>query len=588
MAIYKILEVANTHGGDKKYVISLIEEFRSFTDCAMKFQPFKYDKIATPDFEWYPVYQQLFFNESEWKEIIDLAATTKDIWLDLFDEYGITILKENLKKIYGLKLQASVIDNLNILRQLSQLDLSKVHLILNISGFDIFTIKTKLESIQKILNPKEILIEVGFQAYPTSVPDSGLSKIKVLKENFANRIVFADHVDATSDDAIWLPVLAAFQGVNIIEKHIKHSILETKYDHYSSINVTTYEKLSDKLDLYAGILKEPFINNREREYLKKTLQIPIVNRNLRAGEIISMLSDIDFKRSGLSGLNVTDLRKYLDSYYITADEIKKGHAISKLGLKKATIATIIACRLKSSRLPKKAILKIGKLSSVELCVKNSLRFKNINHTILATSDLEEDKPLENYTYRNDVIFQKGDAEDVIKRYLSICDQLKIDIVIRITADMPYVAEEIFDLLLASHFSNGADFTYATNAAVGTSIEVISTSALRKIKEYFPSADYSEYMSWYFKNNPDHFKLNQIELPAELSRNYRLTLDYQEDLILFNKIEENFGDQEFGLKDIFDYLDKNPAIAAINSNLSLKYLTDQNLIAKLNKATKIQQ
>jgi len=399
--------------------------------------------------------------------------------------------------------------------------------------------------------------------------------------------VFADHVDSTSDDTIWLPVLAVLQGVHLIEKHIKHSMLETKYDHYSSIDVSAFTKLSEKLDLYEPVLREPFINQREADYLKKTQQIPILKRDMKAGETISIVHDLDFKRSGMTGMTIGELKECLADYHLAAQEIKAGQAIGKTVLKKATIATIIACRLKSSRLPKKALLKIGKLPSVELCIKNALKFKNVNHTILATSTVEEDAPLKDHIYRTDVTFHRGDPDDVVQRYLDICDLLKIDVVIRITADMPYVSDEIFNLLFDAHFASGADFTWATNGAVGTSVEVVNVSAMRKIKEHFPSADYSEYMSWYFRNNPEHFKLNPVDLPPDLSRNYRLTIDYEEDLIMFNKIEEHFEDKEFGLKDIFDHLDKNPEVAAINGSIILKYQTDQDLIDRLNKFTKIQ-
>ena len=49
------------------------------------------------------------------------------------------------------------------------------------------------------------------------------------------------------------------------------------------------------------------------------------------------------------------------------------------------------------------------------------------------------------------------------------------------------------------------------------------------------------MTWYMRNNPEFFSLNILDLPEELVRDYRLTLDYQEDLdmfnVLFNKLEE---------------------------------------------------
>lgn len=57
-----------------------------------------------------------------------------------------------------------------------------------------------------------------------------------------------------------------------------------------------------------------------------------------------------------------------------------------------------------------------------------------------------------------MVFHKGDPEDVIKRYLGIVEKLKIDIIIRVTADMPFVSSIIVEKLLKSHFSEGADYT----------------------------------------------------------------------------------------------------------------------------------
>ena len=106
--MYYIIEVANTHGGSASYLNSLIEEFQSIQgNVGIKFQPFKFDRIALPDYEWYPVYEKLFFEKSEWNKFIDKASQTKDVWLDLFDSYGVEILNENLNKVYGCLLYTS-------------------------------------------------------------------------------------------------------------------------------------------------------------------------------------------------------------------------------------------------------------------------------------------------------------------------------------------------------------------------------------------------------------------------------------------------------------------------------------------------
>lgn len=588
--MYNILEVANTHAGDINYVFSLLKEFEEFdkvNQFGIKFQPFKYDKIATQDFEWYPVYQELFFSEDEWKSILFEANKTKDVWIDLFDEYGVLIIENNIDKVHGIKLQTSILDNIRVYQALEKLDLSKMKLILNIAGRekeDIDKILTKYMN----LNIEEILIEVGFQAYPTKLEDSGLAKIKYLQKHYNNKIVFADHISGIDKDAQILPLIASMYGVDYIEKHIMHSSLETKYDHFSSVKYETYKELISMQQRFVPLLDSDFINEAESNYLKTTYQVPILEENKENGTLIDITNDFQFRRSGKQGLTLDSIQNLVDNYYLLNNSKKVGETIQKEDLKKSNIAAIIACRLKSTRLAKKALLKIGDISSIELCIKNTLKLNDVNHVVLATSDNEQDAELSNYTYNDSVVFHQGDAEDVIRRYIDIIDTLKIDVLIRITGDMPYVSQEITDYLLKSHFQNGADYTVAKEVAVGTGVEIINTSALRKVKEYFPNTKYSEYMTWYFQNNPEHFKLNFVDLPKKWIRAYRLTIDYQEDLEMFNKIETYFKEKKitFSLKELYSFLDNNPDIANINSHLTLKYKTDQALIDLLNEKTKI--
>jgi len=589
--MYNIMEVANTHAGSKEYVFELLAEFSEFNkenNFGIKFQPFKYDEIATVDFDWYDVYKELFFNEEEWNEIILEAYKTKDIWLDLFDLYGITVLKNNLRYITGLKLQTSVLDNKAIFQGLQTIDLTNIKLIINIAGrsqSDIYTIINKYEK----LGVKEILLEVGFQAYPTKLEDSGLSKLNFLQEEYSLKIVFADHIDGTLEDAITLPLIAASNGASVIEKHIMHSTLETKYDHFSSITYGNYSRLISMQEKYLALYANDFINSAEEKYLSTSYQIPILKFGKEAYSLIDIENDFIYKRSNEKGLNVQQLRELTSSFHIINNQKIKNTTLKNEDFKKANIAAIIAGRLKSTRLPEKALLKIGMYSSVELCIKNTLKFSNLNHVILATSTNEQDAKLIDYTFNDSVVFHRGDPDDVIKRYLEISEKLNIDIIVRITADMPYVSSDIYEYLLKSHFENGADYTTARNAAVGTNIEIINTNALKKIKSHFPNAVYSEYMTWYFQNNPEHFQLNFVDIPKKWIRDYRLTLDYQEDLDMFNKIEEHFlsNKLEYTIDELYKFLDNNEDISKINSHLTLKYKTDQTLIDTLNSETKIQ-
>ena len=90
------------------------------------------------------------------------------------------------------------------------------------------------------------------------------------------------------------------------------------------------------------------------------------------------------------------------------------------------------------------------------------------------------------------------------------------------------------------------------------------------------------MPWYFLNNKNYFKINLVDLPKNLIRSYRLTLDYKEDLLMFNNLakkqKKNFS---FINKRNLKILDKNKKISKINAKFKLIYLT-KNFQNKLKK------
>ncbi len=589
-APYIILELANTHGGDKTYMHSLIDAFATYQgNYGMKFQPLSPDTLATPDFQWYPVYQTLYFNPQEWHEIIQMAKQTKEVWIDLFDLYGVQIVSENLPHVHGIKFQSSVLHNEEVISALSSLDLTHCRVILNIAAQEIEVIKQRIDYIKHQLNPKELLLEIGFQAYPTELSDSGLSKIKQIKEAFGLPIVFADNIDGTATDSIYLPIMAWLQGATVLEKHVMLSDRETKYDHFSSQTPETFNAFTATLAHYVAAMHAEFINPRERDYLQKTVMIPVVRRTLKAGDFIHSSQDLFFRRSGKEGLTLDEIKALQTQRMVLNKQKDLNDTLRADDFKPAKVGVIVACRMKSSRLKEKALLPIGDLPSVEFCLRNVLKFKGIHQVILATSTEAQDKILEQHTFDPKVGFYQGHPEDVMQRYIDVCEAYDLDVVVRITADMPFVDDEICSFLLEEHFKSGAEYTVGTDAAVGVNLEIFNVSCLKRIKAYFPNAEYSEYMTWYFQNNPDHVRIHKVDLPELFVRPYRLTLDYEEDLTLFNEIHEDMlplAGTEYTLRDVITYLDHHPDIAAINSHLTLKYKTDQALIDLLNENTKI--
>ena len=589
MKTYLLYEIANSHGGSKKYIYNLIDALPHTDNGGIKFQVFKYDEIALKDYDYYKVYVKFFIDKQNWKKIFAHAKSKGfDVWIDVFDLYSVEVLKDNLNLVTGIKLQSSVLNNLKVLEGLARtIEDKKIKIVLNIAGREIDNIKETSADLKSSYFPtSEIIPQAGFQAYPTDVEDLTINKVRVLRSEFpGSTISYADHVDGRSPLAFDVPVFAVLAGAGHIEKHVCLDRKKTKYDFQSAIEPYECTHLLYKLRECEKILGAKFIPDKEANYLKTTIEKPIASSQIRAGDVINF-KNFDFRRTGQEGLTVAEIKEFIKKRYVLAKDIKPGKAITKNDLKKARIGVIIACRMKSTRLKHKAILPIQGLASIERCILNAKKVKSADEIILATSTLPEDQVLAKYAKKQGIKFFAGDPEDVMARFLGAADKYKLDIAIRMTGDNPIISYEMADFLLERHFERGNDYTGPKEYATGQNSEIYNVNTLKRVIEYLGDARHSEYMTWYMLTNKDIFQVDMAELPKEWVRNYRLTLDVQEDLDMFNALFEKLGKKEVSIKNVFEVLDNNPRIHELNDAMVLKYKSDQKLIDMLNKETRI--
>ena len=571
-----IFEVANVHGGSYDHFKRIVKYYNTIKYPknlkSIKFQVISADDISTPEYHWHKTYQKLFFSPLQWKKLIRNSKIKTDIWLDLFDSYSFKILEQNLNFIHGIKLQPSILYNQNLYELLKKINLAKKVIILNISGLSLKKIQEFLRKFE-ILKAKKTIIQFGFQSYPTKIEDTNLNKIFKILKNFPQYdFCMADHSDATHDFSLDVPLYAKLFGAKYIEKHFCLSRSKSPYDKFSSLEPWQIQKLIGKIyDLNSAIGKD-FINKNEKKYLSDSIQIPVASRNLNNKSALTN-TDINFKRTNHRGLGFDEINKLREKNFILIKRKKINETFKKSDFKKANIGVLVTGRMKSSRLQKKALKKIGNLSSIELCLLNCKKIKKANKVVLATSYLNEDKILvDKFKKKFDVI--AGHPDDVIKRFCQAAKKFKLDIVVRVTGDCPFVSPEIIDFLIEKHFAKGADYTAAKNISVGTSGEVYNVSSLNFILKKIKCAPFSEYMPWYFLNNNEYFNINIVDLPKDLIRPYRLTLDYNEDLIMFNKLvkKSKKSPGKLSTRTIFKILDKNNQLNKINSKFKLIYLT----------------
>lgn len=586
---YVIFEVANVHGGNRDRLLQIVDEYKriAYQPKAIKFQPFKPEQIALPDFHAYNIYQELYFEQHFWGEVILLAAGGGEVWLDLFDTYGVEVLVANRHRIAGIKLQASVLDNNELVEALSRVDLKQLRLMINISGHELTAIEEYLNKFSQF-NAEEMILQVGFQSYPTSISDTALQKIAILKAAFPHlQLCIADHAPAELQVARQIPAWASLAGSTYIEKHFCLRRSETKYDKFSALEPDEFREMLEILGALAVASNGSFISTSETRYLRNSYQAPIARHALPSGSLVG-LPDLFFRRTNQIGLTLAEISSEQSQFRVLATPVGKDSVLISGNFKQARIGAIVACRMKSSRLSQKAVLPLLGVPAVERCLQNCLLMPHVDDVILATSTTDEDMILGNHTLGGRVKFWRGDPDDVMHRYLGACDKHGIHVVVRVTADCPVISPELTEILLKSHFAAGADYTGPKNSAVGSSPEIYNVEALRRVIALLGKADHSEYMTWYMRNNADIFKVNIVDLPTEFQRDYRLTLDYPEDLEMFNRLYSVLDQEKLQptLKNVFSVLDKNRSIPYINQHLTLTYKTDKELIDKLNTVTRI--
>lgn len=589
MHTYLLFEIANSHGGSKEYIYEWVDSLPKEPNTGTKFQVFKYNEIALKDYRYYPVYLKFFIDKQNWKKIFTYAKSKGfDVWIDVFDLYSVEVIKDNLSLVTGIKMQSSVLDNLKVLKGLSEtLGNKKTKVILNVAGRGLDNIKTTLTNLKTnyFIN-NEIILQAGFQAYPTDKEDLTLGKIHILRKEFPEHTVsYADHVDGKSPLAFDVPVFAILAGAGHLEKHVCLDRNKTKYDFQSAIEPEECTLLVYKIKECEKVLGTKLIPDKEANYLKTTIEKPIAAIAMRKGDVINF-KNFNFRRTGQDGLTVAEIKELMKKRYILAKDIKPGQTIKAKDMRKSRTGVVIACRMKSTRLKHKAILPIQGIASIERCIINAKKIKSADEITLATSTMEEDQVLKKYALKQKIHFFAGDPEDVMFRYLGVADKYKLDIIIRVTGDCPIVSYEMAEFLLQKHFERGNDYTGPKEHVTGLVSEIYNVNTLKRIIEHLGDARHSEYMTWYMLTNKDIFQVDMVGLPKEWVRNYRLTLDFQEDLDMLKALFDKLESKEPSIKNIYEVLDKNPDIPAINGRLSDKYKADKKLIAMLKKETRI--
>jgi spore coat polysaccharide biosynthesis protein SpsF len=237
-------------------------------------------------------------------------------------------------------------------------------------------------------------------------------------------------------------------------------------------------------------------------------------------------------------------------------------------------AAVIQARISSTRLPGKALKKLCGLPLTRHVIERIKKINGVSRIILATGDKPENRPLLELSENLGIESFTGSEDDVLSRYWGAVENIDCDYVIRITGDNPFIDFESASQALVHAVKSNADHSHVKGIPLGTGVEIIRKSALKRGFIHGTTPYQREHVTPYIKENPGIFKLTHFQ--ADLENPFpdlRLTVDTDEDFtlaeILYNAL---YNGEPIKLKDIIEYVKHNPSVMEINRDVQQRPMT----------------
>jgi spore coat polysaccharide biosynthesis protein SpsF len=227
----------------------------------------------------------------------------------------------------------------------------------------------------------------------------------------------------------------------------------------------------------------------------------------------------------------------------------------------------------STRLPGKAMLYVENDKTVlYFVIKQLQNCKLIDKIIVATTTLEDDNKIADFSKDLGIDCFRGSSNNVLDRYYQCAKKYSVLTIVRVPSDKPLIDPEIVDNVVSVFRNNSYDYitNFLSNPTFpsGTEVEIFSINALKKVWEKAKLPSEKEHVTPYFVNHEDEFKITHIENSENISH-LRWAVDKMEDLKLVRKIVSKIKKRPIITKDILDLFAKEPELVEINKNVNRK-------------------
>lgn len=205
------------------------------------------------------------------------------------------------------------------------------------------------------------------------------------------------------------------------------------------------------------------------------------------------------------------------------------------------IGAIIQARMTSTRFPGKMAVDLNNYSLIEWVIRRVMLSKRIDKIILAIPkskksdfffDLKSKYPIEIFT---------GDEFNLCKRFNGVISKYKLNNIVRICGDNPFIMSREIDRLVNIHINSNYDYSFNhipalnNNYIDGVGAEIFSSRTFKFLYNQKLNNSQKEHVTKYIWDNLSSFRIKAIKAPKDLSYpNLKLDIDNLDDYNLIKK------------------------------------------------------
>jgi spore coat polysaccharide biosynthesis protein SpsF len=241
------------------------------------------------------------------------------------------------------------------------------------------------------------------------------------------------------------------------------------------------------------------------------------------------------------------------------------------GREKPRVVAILQARMASTRLPGKVFANIIGQPMIGLIVSRLRPAQLVEEFVIATTRLPEDQQIEDYAKAHGIACLRGSKDDLLDRFFQAATTHHADVVVRLTADNPFVDSEFLDWVI-SHYLSGrpvydyVDTVHSKTFPLGMCVEVMGADALGTAWREDKNEAWREHCTPFIYYHPERFRMWHLRSPNDYSY-MRWTVDTPEDLAFARLIYEHFGHYGFSWRDVLDVLKAHPEWMEVNRSIA---------------------